>query len=503
MHTTPFFGLKVDMKIVPYLLNSSTIKDLKEKKQSYTVTILFLSTKYLSNNKEEDNLMKNKKMKMLASKGLISSALLFTLNTAPVYANEEQNLNQIETQSIIEQQTVPVTEGTNTTVQTETITEGTNTTIQTETTTEVTTAPTPESTVTTTVEEVQAPLAIEQVEEKAPSLIPGDFFYFVKVITEKIRLAVTFDEYEKAQLLADFAAERIQEANALIKEGKTEEAGKLLKEAVATQTLAGEQLPDTTVNVQTTEETSENVATGETVPASEDVAAETTEPTVIVETKLAHNIDALLVVLGKIENEKAKQAILKNIQKSFEKLDKKLSKLAKADEKFAEKMADIEEKLAVGQISEEEADQEKSKLVEELNKKVQKIEDEEERDVEEINDEVEKETTEAISEQKKDADKALEEAEAKQKEETKKAEKKQKEAAKKAAKKEREAAKKQREEAKKLAEKQREEAKKLAEKQREEAKKQAEKQREEAKKEAEKQREENKKEKKSEHKDHN
>jgi RecA-family ATPase len=61
----------------------------------------------------------------------------------------------------------------------------------------------------------------------------------------------------------------------------------------------------------------------------------------LVESKLANNIDSVLAVLEKVENPQAQQAIMKNIQKSFEKIEKKFKKLQEADAKFAEKMAEI------------------------------------------------------------------------------------------------------------------------------------------------------------------
>ncbi len=82
-----------------------------------------------------------------------------------------------------------------------------------------------------------------QAEETSP-LVPGDFFYFVKQMIEKVRLAVTVDDYKEAKLLADFAAERIAEANALLVKGKTEEAEELLQKAIETQEAATDTLPE-------------------------------------------------------------------------------------------------------------------------------------------------------------------------------------------------------------------------------------------------------------------
>jgi hypothetical protein len=216
-----------------------------------------------------------------------------------------------------------------------------------------------------------------EVEEENLSLVPGDFFYFVKVMTEKIRLAFTFDDYKEAQLLAEFAAERIHEANTLLAEGKIEEAEELLKEAIATQDLAGETLPDS-VGTESSEETE----------GTDQVSAD------LVESKLAYNIESLLVALEKIGNPKGQEAIIKNIEESFEKLQKKMGKLDKLEAKFVEKMSEIEEKAERGQISTKEADRENAKL-EERSKETQKIEEVEARDVEEINNEEAKEMAEA------------------------------------------------------------------------------------------------------------
>ena len=179
----------------------------------------------------------------------------------------------------------------------------------------------------------------EQIEE-APALVPGDFFYFVKTFMEKIRLAVTLDDYKEAQLLAEFATERIAEANALIAQGKTEEAAKLLQEAIATQETASEVLDQTkeeatndvaqedaekVTEEATEEDTNETTATTEdTVEVEESVAD---EEVVAVESKIGNNIVALLAAVEKIDNPRAQEALMKNIEKSFAKLSKKIQKL--------------------------------------------------------------------------------------------------------------------------------------------------------------------------------
>lgn len=192
------------------------------------------------------------------------------------------------------------------------------------------------------------------LEQGDPSVVPGDFFYFVKLMAEKVRLAFTFNDYKEAKLLAEFAAERISEANVLIADGKTLEAEELLKEAISTQELAEKTLE---TEVGTVAEDSEETVGGETELVTSDKAEdEETE----VESKLAHNLDSLLVVIGKIENPKAQQAIMKNVQKTFAKLDKKFTKIEEKEAKST-----TEEKVTEGQISDDEASLEESKLEEE------------------------------------------------------------------------------------------------------------------------------------------
>jgi chemotaxis protein histidine kinase CheA len=358
--------------------------------------------------------MKNPRFTNLVAKGVLTSSLVISMGTGTVLAEEVGTNSSAETTTMIGE--TPSTEA--------------------------------NSVTTEEVVKVVAPQGDVNLDEEteAPSLIPGDFFYFVKVMLEKIRLAVTIDDYKEAGLLAEFAGERIAEAKKLIVEGEKEEAEKLLQEAITTQELASKTLP---------------VVEGTEVEGTEP-AAVTTEDSNLeieqeVESKLANNVDSLLVVLGKIENPKAQKAIMKNIEKSFKKLDKKFAKLEEAEAKFAEKMTEVEGKLAEGQITVEEAAAEETKLKEELDNKTEKIEQEEVKNVEEINNEV----TKVVETQEKKDQKAVKKAEH---EEAKKAEKQKREELK-------EAEKQKREELKEAKEKQREEAKKAKEERKEEAKK--------------------------------
>ncbi|MEH7332831.1 DUF5667 domain-containing protein [Neobacillus drentensis] len=247
--------------------------------------------------------MKNRKISSLVTSGMLASTLIFSFGAGSASANGDGT--EATTDS-----TVTTDQVQNGTDQTETLTEQNGT------------------------DQVKGETAPEQEKVETPSLVPGDFFYFVKTMTEKIQLAFTFDDYKQAKLLADFASERIAEANALFAEGKTEEAAALLKEAIATQEEASQTLPATEAGTKAD-------STDDSQSAEEGK----------VETKLAHNIDALCAALAHVKNPTAQQAIMKNVQKSFAKLAKKATKLEERDAKFAEKMGEIEDKVASGEVS--------------------------------------------------------------------------------------------------------------------------------------------------------
>ncbi|GIO27913.1 DUF5667 domain-containing protein [Ornithinibacillus bavariensis] len=176
----------------------------------------------------------------------------------------------------------------------------------------------------------------EIVKEDA-GLIPGDFFYFVEVMQEKIQLALTMDEYKKSELLAKYASERIAEANELIKEEKYDEAGELLKLALDSQGKAEEEISGNKEETSTEDTESaveeSNIEKEEEHSTEDKVGEETSDQDTSIDSekikvKLANNIDALSIVLAKIENPKAQAAIMKNIEKSFAKLAKKIEKRA-------------------------------------------------------------------------------------------------------------------------------------------------------------------------------
>ncbi|MCR2806667.1 DUF5667 domain-containing protein [Paenibacillus soyae] len=191
-----------------------------------------------------------------------------------------------------------------------------------------------------------------EVEQETPSLLPGDFFYFIKTMYERIQLAAASGDLDEAILLAQFAKERLAESAALYKEGKAELAEETLQRALAQQ----QQAVDAAASAETTDSNVEEEAAESTTPASTP-AAESTDATATsvsedqpaedvneeeeeadteqadkVKSSLQHNIVALTAALEKVKNPQAQSSLLKNITKSFAKLEKKLTKLSEKNQ---------------------------------------------------------------------------------------------------------------------------------------------------------------------------
>jgi chemotaxis protein histidine kinase CheA len=300
------------------------------------------------------------------------------------------------------------------------------------------------STVTTHIQTTETGVYVEELE--VPALIPGDFFYIVKTMVENIQVALTFNDLEKAKLLAEIAQERIKESNALIAKGETELAEKLLQQALLQQEAA----LDVTENVNdSTTESSTDAANNETDTingANENVAEIGTDAIPRLDedlkAKLTQNIEKLLAVMEKIENPKTQEALAKNIGKSFEKLEKRIGKLEKAQDKATEKLMEAElkadekiielkKKLEEGKISEEEAKKELVKLQEEYNTKKLKLEEELANKIDKIEheiddneqEEIEKASRKALKEAEKEAEKETQEKAKENREEAREARK--------------------------------------------------------------------------------
>jgi hypothetical protein len=105
----------------------------------------------------------------------------------------------------------------------------------------------------------------EVIETEEPSLVPGDFFYFLKTIQENLQLAFTFSDEKEAELLNAFVEERILEATALFENGEEELANEILQLAIDQQEEAIAKFNELT-DVEATED-----STTEPTPTEEEV----------------------------------------------------------------------------------------------------------------------------------------------------------------------------------------------------------------------------------------
>jgi hypothetical protein len=204
---------------------------------------------------------------------------------------------------------------------------------------------------------------------EAPSLVPGDLFYFVKIALEKIRLAITIDDVKDAELLATYAAERLAEANVLFAEGNEAEALKVIEKALenleGTEAVVNEvtQAEDVETNKEAEDQNTNKDGTetekNEAVEDSTEVSAvNTTEDTVgtaEVEELVSQNIIALTAAMEKVKNPTAKAALQKNIDKSYKKLAKKIAKLEEKQARKA-KMTEDAPVEAEGTVDEQTAE---------------------------------------------------------------------------------------------------------------------------------------------------
>ncbi|MGG3914563.1 DUF5667 domain-containing protein [Rossellomorea vietnamensis] len=200
---------------------------------------------------------------------------------------------------------------------------------------------------------------IKQLEEasEAPSLLPGDFFYFAKLAIEKIQLAFTMDDAKEAKLLAGYAAERLAEVEELFKDDKQEEAIEALNKAIEMMQESENQWSDDEFEKDSTdgesveadsdnkaeskvEEDSDNTTSEDALKdeaTSNDGKGEENTDDTAMEEIMAQNILSLKANMEKVKNPKAKAALLENIEKSYLKLAEKLDRLEKNEAQKAEK----------------------------------------------------------------------------------------------------------------------------------------------------------------------
>lgn len=294
----------------------------------------------------------------------------------------------------------------------------------------------------------------EELDEEAPSLLPGSFFYFAKIALEKVKLALTFDDIKDAKLLADYASERMAEAEALFAEGKGEEALEAIEKALEhmenAETIVDEEANEDLGKSISDEEDNGNLDESAEVetPDEDDADREDSsdndtankESEDEIKEILAQNIIALQANLAKFserfdENHSSVLAMQKNIAKFTEKWSEQL---IEEKEYTGIDQAGQSSEMAPAPIKSEEAE-----AAEDPEKEMDESASEEKTVLPENAVKVSKEVKDSAKAEKKKEAKALEakkRAEAKAaREEAKKAEKEAREAAKQAEKAEREA----------------------------------------------------------------
>jgi len=205
-------------------------------------------------------------------------------------------------------------------------------------------AATADTTAATTTTIAGATTTTVETTTETPALLPGDFLYFMKIMVEKIELALTFNDAKQALLLIDFAQERIDEANALMANGNDELAAETLQKASDIQVQAmdfanfaateldsdAEAATDADADAAAETDVQAAAATAELAAAPNDDAAleeEDEDAEKELSAKLTNNIQALMHAMENVKNENAKASLRKNIVKSLARLEKKIMKL--------------------------------------------------------------------------------------------------------------------------------------------------------------------------------
>ena len=201
----------------------------------------------------------------------------------------------------------------------------------------------------------------EDTQKDAPTLVPGDFFYFTKVALEKIKLALTFNDVKEAELLATYATERLAEAEVLLSEGKEDAALETIEKALGhfESTEAIIEAEKESDETSTDEEIDNHTSTNDRALV-EDKNKPEDESLVEVEKMVSQNILSLQAAMEKVKNPVAKAALQKNIDKSYAKLAKKLDKLEEKTLKSTLKEEKLEDEEVVEGQEVVEAEQEAS-----------------------------------------------------------------------------------------------------------------------------------------------
>lgn len=104
------------------------------------------------------------------------------------------------------------------------------------------------------IEETQS----EETTEKGAGITPDSFLYDLDLLLEDLQLTLTFDDQKKAELLIEFAKERLLEASEMQQEEKIEYVKKAVKNYIETLEQAQEKVSEVVID---TEEIDENIET--------------------------------------------------------------------------------------------------------------------------------------------------------------------------------------------------------------------------------------------------
>ncbi|CEG26588.1 DUF5667 domain-containing protein [Bacillus sp. B-jedd] len=196
-----------------------------------------------------------------------------------------------------------------------------------------------------------------------PALVPGDFFYFVKIALEKIRLAITFDHDMEAELLAGYAAERLAEAEELFNAGEEDRAVETIKSAIAylndydkkaedeeskEEPAVGEESGQPSDEEKPADEVQkDDEVADEQQPADEEAVVKDDEDATDSEQVVRQNIIALKAAMEKVKNPTAKAMLQKNIDKTYKKMAEKLGEIdgVKPEEEEKDEVATEDETI--------------------------------------------------------------------------------------------------------------------------------------------------------------
>ncbi|HWO74922.1 MAG TPA: DUF5667 domain-containing protein [Bacillus sp. (in: firmicutes)] len=212
----------------------------------------------------------------------------------------------------------------------------------------------------------------EEVTTADPGLTPGNFFYFLDKFFENVSLLLTFDDTEKVQKYAEYASEKIAEAEELFNAGDEELAIETLNNALEYMSQAEEDAANEEETDESTED-QENTEEGtDETEGTEDDASDVTEDEatdeateeasedqvlqVTLEDLQTQNIIALTHALENVKNPTARAALERNIEKTYAKIIKKLEKLGfevELVEEETEETANTDETATTDETTEE------------------------------------------------------------------------------------------------------------------------------------------------------